>query len=311
LNYQPNWIARSLVTKRTGIIGVVVPDLMHSFFTEIAKGIAATIRAKGYHLLISNSEGNPQIEKQEIETLLARRVDGLIVAPCQGAQQTEVFERAAASRIPYVLVERKIPNLDAHFVGWEQEALGFLATKHLIDCGCRRIAHIRGPEIETGIGRLEGYRCALENHHIRVPNSYVVRAADGDGTGYDAMRKLLNINPLPDGVFCYKDPIASYAIKAILEAGLKVPDDIAVIGVGNIQYSDMFQVPLSTIDQSSRLMGERAAELLLDLMSSKRHGRSKRILIPPKLVVRQSTRKSGLGPEPTDADRYYSNVHSN
>jgi LacI family transcriptional regulator len=141
---------------------------------------------------------------------------------------------------------------------------------------------------------LEGYRSALARHGIKVPSSYVVTAAHGDGTGYDAMRKLLTINPPPDGVFCYKDPVAPFAIKAILDAGLNVPDDIAVIGVGNIQYSDLFRVPLSTIDQSSRLMGERAAELLLELMNSKRRHRPKSILIPPKLLARDSTKRSEL-----------------
>lgn len=126
LNYQPNWIARSLVTNRTCIIGVVVPDLMHSFFAEIAKGVAAAIQPEGYHLLIANTEGIPQIERQEIETLLARRVDGLILAPCGGTQQIDVFERITASRVPFVLVERKIPDLGAHFVGGSRKLSGCL-----------------------------------------------------------------------------------------------------------------------------------------------------------------------------------------
>jgi LacI family transcriptional regulator len=289
LNYQPNWIARSLVTKRTWIIGLVIPDLMHSFFAEIAKGVSLAIRPKGYHLLISNTEGDESVEKLEIETLMARRVDGLIIASRQSMGETDLFERLRSSGAPFILVERRVRGVDAPFVGWEQADLGTLATEHLFECGCRRIAHIRGPEIETGIGRMEGYRKALQRHGLEPSDDYIVSASYGDGTGYDAMKRLLSASPRPDGVFCYKDPVAACAIRAILEAGLNVPEDIAVIGVGNIQYSDFLRVPLSTIDQSSRLMGERAAELLMRLMDPSGDRGRKVILIPPKLLARDST----------------------
>jgi LacI family transcriptional regulator len=280
------------------MIGLVIPDLMHSFFAEIAMGVSLAIRPKGYHLLISNTEGDEAVEKQEIETLVARRVDGLIIASRQGAGETELFQRMRTCGVPFVLVERRIRGIDAPYVGWEQADHGVLATEHLIERGCRRIAHIRGPEIETGIGRMDGYQRALELHGIKLPSNYVVSASHGDGTGYDAMKKLLNISPLPDGVFCYKDPVAAYAIKAILDAGLRVPEDIAVIGVGNIQYSDFLRVPLSTIDQSSRTMGHRAAELLMRLMDPSGRREPRVILIRPKLVVRESTER---GPHSTNA----------
>ncbi len=190
LNYRPNWIAQSLVTRRTWIIGLVIPDLMHSFFAEIAKGVSLAIRPRGYHLLISNTEGDEAIEKQEIETLVARQVDGLIIASRQGVGETELFERIRACGVPFVLVERRIRGIDAPYVGWEQSDHGVLATEHLIGRGCRRIAHIRGPQIETGIGRMDGYQRALELHGIKMSSSYVVSASYGDGTGYDAMKKL-------------------------------------------------------------------------------------------------------------------------
>jgi len=289
LNYRPNWIAQSLVTKRTWIIGLVIPDLMHSFFAEIAKGVALAIRPKGYHLLISNTDGDEAVEKEEIETLVARRVDGLIIASRQRTGETELFERVRGSGVPFVMVERRIRDIDAPYVGWKQTDLGVMATEHLIERGCRMIAHIRGPEIETGIGRLEGYQKALERRGIQVPSSYIVSGSYGDGTGYDAMKKLLSLSPRPDSVFCYKDPVGAYAIKAILDAGLRVPEDIAVMGIGNVQYSDFLRVPLSTIDQSSRSMGQQSAELLMRLMDSSGRREPKVILIPPKLLAREST----------------------
>jgi LacI family transcriptional regulator len=133
-----------------------------------------------------------------------------------------------------------------------------MATEHLIEQGCRRIAHIRGPLIPTGTGRLRGYGRALAKHGLKARAEYVVSGQHSDGSGYDAMRQLLRLNPPPDGVFCYNDPVAAGAIKAVLEAGLKVPDDIAIIGAGNVHYSDYCGSPSSTIDQSSSaIRGQR------------------------------------------------------
>jgi LacI family transcriptional regulator len=115
----------------------------------------------------------------------------------------------------------------------------------------------------------------------------------GDNTGYEAMQQLLRTSPRPDGVFCYNDPVAAGAIKAILEARLRVPEDIAVIGAGNVHYSDLLRVPLSTVDQSSTTIGETAADLLLQSMESKKPAAPRRIFIPPRLVVRDSSRRKG------------------
>src|SRR5207248_8589115 len=120
---------------------------------------------------------------------------------------------------------------------------------------------------------------------------YVVSGQHSDGSGYDAMRELLKLNPPPDGVFCYNDPVAAGAIKAVLEAGLKVPEQIAIIGAGNVHYSDLLRIPLSTIDQSSSVIGERAAELLSESMDAKKRPAPRRIFISPHLVVRDSSRR--------------------
>jgi LacI family transcriptional regulator len=166
-----------------------------------------------------------------------------------------------------------------------------MATEHLIECGCTRIAHIRYPKIDSDPTRADGYRNTLKRHGIKVPGTYMISASYGDGTGYDAMRKLLTLDPPPDAVTCHNDPVAAQAIRAILDAGLRVPHDIAVIGTGNIHYSDFLRVPLSTIDQRALLTGQRAGELLLRAMSSQRRIHPREILIPPKLVVRESTTK--------------------
>ena len=143
---------------------------------------------------------------------------------------------------------------------------------------------------------MEGYRRTLAKHRLSLPSGYIVDAGYQDETGHEAMGKLLRASPRPDGVFCYNDPVAIGAMRAISEAGLRVPDDIAVVGAGNVHYSDFLAVPLTTVDQGTFEIGKQAANLLLEQISSKRKLRPKKILIEPRLVIRESTegRCSGL-----------------
>ncbi len=295
LNYQPNWIARSLVSGRTHTIGLVVPDLMYSFFAEVAKGLSDKVRPSGYQVVISISEEDPAIESAEVALLLARRVDGLIVASAQSPEGTGLFRNVAEHKVPYVLIDRKIAGLKANYVGVNDEAVGKIATEHLIGCGCRSIAHIGGPEVGTALGRLEGYRKALARHGFGSPSSLVVTGESQDSGGYKAMRQLLSRRQRPDGVFCFNDPVAAGALKAILEVGLRIPEDVAVIGVGNVHYSDQLRVPLSTVDQSSALVGRNAAELLLQLIEKRARG-TRTILLAPRLIVSDSSLRNGGSP---------------
>lgn len=292
LNYQTNWIARSLVTRRTFTVGLLLPDFTHPFFAEVAKSVAESIRPHGYHLIISYFEEDPALERNEADSLVSRQVDGLIVASAQSPDRLELFEGIRKRKVPFVLIDRPIAGVPASFVGVDNEAIGRLATSHLIAQGCRRIAHLRGPALGIAAARLAGYRKALAKHSLTMPPNYIVEARYEDSSGYKAMRKLLKSHPVPDGVFCYNDPVAIGAIKAILEAGLNVPNDIAVVGAGNVHYSDLLAVPLSTVDQGTREIGTRAAELLLEQIGSKRAIRPKKVLIDPRLVIRQSTQRN-------------------
>lgn len=291
LKYRPNWIARSLVTRRTYMVGLIIPDLMHSFFAEVAKGIARKFEPLGYQIVISNSEESPDAELREIQALLDRSVDGIIIAAAQPNVRGELFKTLQGRKIPYVLIDRLPAGFEGHFVGGRDEEIGMMATEHLIEQGCRRIAHLRGPANSTGIGRLRGYRRALAKHQLESTDDYIVSGQHEDSTGYEGMRKLLGVSPRPDGVFCYNDPVAAGAIKAILEAGSKVPGDIAVIGAGNVHYSDLLRVPLSTIDQSSTLIGETAANLLVECIEAKSPLSPKRVLITPRLIPRESSKR--------------------
>jgi LacI family transcriptional regulator len=288
LNYQPNWVARSLVTRRTFIVGLVIPDLMHSFFAEVANGLTKELGPLGYQVVVANSNENADTERSQIELLLARSVDGLVVASAQRDWKRGVPHVLKNHDTPYVLIDRMPAGISVNFVGTRDEDLGALATRHLLEQGCVRLAHIRGPDNPCGAGRLQGFQHAIQKSGKRV-TQYVVEGGSDDAGGYRAMKELLELKRPPDGVFCYNDPLAAGAIKAVLESGLRIPEDLAIIGAGNVHYSDLLRVPLSTIDQSASRIGETAAKILVECMQGKTAITPRCILIPPRLVVRESS----------------------
>lgn len=294
LNYQPNLAARSLVTGQTWTLGLVVPDLLHPFFADIAKAISVQARKRGYSLLISSSDEDPDLEDQEIRQLLARRVDVILIASAQSSPGG--LSMIEDQKTPYVLIDRRFGNLDANFVGVDDEAVGMLATSHLLEQGCRRIAHIRGPNVSTAIGRLEGYKHALANRGLApLPGHVVSLGTSGDHRGekggYEAASKLLAAGTPPDGIFCFNDTSALGAMRAIVETGLRIPEDVAVVGCGNFSYSDFLRVPLSSVDQGSESIGKQAADLALKIARKKTLSRPKAHLITPRMVVRASSRR--------------------
>jgi LacI family transcriptional regulator len=293
LDYQPNTLARSLVTGRSFLIGFVAPTLLHPFFAEIARAISTAVREKGYFLIVSSSEEDPELEREEISRLLSRRLDALVIA--SAATDLEQFNRMDKMAQPYVLVDRDLTGIAANFVGVNEEKAGRLATEHLIEMGCRRVAHIRGQDNSTGRGRFEGYRQVLHDRGFQYCENYVVRRTfvDTETTrqGIEAMRLLLRQDPKPDGVFCFNDPLAIGAMIAILDAGLRIPEVIALVGCGNLSNDDCLRVPLSSIDQHSQMIGQRAAELVLSLLESKQRPRARTIILEPTLVVRSSTQR--------------------
>jgi len=293
LDYRPNLAARGLVTGRTYLVGLIVPDLLHPFFAEIAASLSDTLRKDNYYLVLSSSEEDPDLEEQEISQFLARRLDAMIIASCRST--VEVFLRIDRQDTPYVLIDRSFPGLLSNFVGADDFAVGMLATQHLVDVGCQRIAHIRGPETSPGIQRLEGYKRALRINGKKVINEHVIFEPKGDvgsiQRGAEAMRQLLSCKRVPDGVFCFNDPMAMGAVNEAVNQGLKIPEDIAIIGCGNLHYDDSLRVPLSSIDQHSRQIGSEAARLVLEALKSKVVPKPEVILLPPELVVRASTQR--------------------
>jgi LacI family transcriptional regulator len=291
LNYQPNQNARALATGKSHLVGLIVPDLLHQFFAQVTKGVSRTLRTRGYGLVIASSEENPDFEKQEIDQMLARRVDALIIASTQ--RSLESFSRITKHRVPYVLVDRKLDGLNANFIGTDDVRAGTLATEHLISRGCRHLAYIGGDYPSTAAERMEGFLAAAKNHKLQIPPKYICRRTKlddaADATGHRAMLALLRLNPRPDGVFCFSDPIANGAMQAVLEQGLRIPEDVAIIGCGNVLYASVLRVPLSSVNQESENMGEHAAKMVLDLVKPNAKHETREVRLRPTLVARTST----------------------
>jgi LacI family transcriptional regulator len=281
LNYQPNMLARGLASGKTYTVGLVVPDLVHPFFAEFAKSLSGVLRKSNRALILASSEEDPEVERQEIRTLLRRGVDVLMIASCQ--TQLRNF---------YELGDERTPHLAAHFVGSDDVKVGEIATRHLAEIGRKRIAHIGGKHTSPALDRLRGYRNVMAERRLVVPESYVVTRdrveETGDAVGFQAMEELLALKKRPDAVFCYNDLTAVGAMDATLRAGLRVPEDIAFVGCGNFRYADYLRVPLSSVDHGTAELGRIAGKFALEL-SEKPEQAPKSVLVEPKLVVRRSS----------------------
>ena len=291
LNYRPNMMARGLASGKTYIVGLVVPDLLHPFFAEFAKSLNGVLRKHNYGLILTSSEEDPEIEQQEIRTVLARGIDALLIASCQPTLQG--FYGVDDQRTPFILIDRDFPSLRANFVGTDDYAAGLMATRHLLAAGKRRIAHIAGPELSPGADRVRGYKDALKEAGISSTQKFIIsnpRVEEiGEDVGRQAMQTLLKNRPRPDAVFCYNDLTAIGAMHATIDAGLSIPQDIAFVGCGNVRYSDYLRIPLSSVDQSTGQLGEEAGKLALALITNGTAPHPRHIRLEPKLVVRASS----------------------
>jgi LacI family transcriptional regulator len=296
LGYRPNAVARSLTLRRTYTLGVVIPDLMHSFFVEIVAGIEAVMSARGYGLLLCSSGENPRKERSELEMLRARQVDGIVLASAHASGNTDILKQLTAFGLPLVMIDRDDhARIRCHRVLTDDEEVGRLATAHLAKLGRRAIAHIGGPPIVHARRREAGYAAALPQHGLSLRQEWIVRAGFMEADGYRAMKQLLALKRPVDAVFAANDPAAIGAMKAVWEAGRRIPDDVAIVGAGDVAHGDLLRVPLTTVSWSKEELGRKAAELLCTQIGDG-NGRSRagntgpyqRVIIPPRLVIRQS-----------------------
>jgi LacI family transcriptional regulator, galactose operon repressor len=292
LGYQPNAVARSLTLRRTHTLGIVIPDLMHSFFVEIVAGIEAAASARGYGLLLCSSNEDPAKERLELDMLRQRQVDGVVLGSANASGNTDLLQQFSSLGISLVMIDRDDhPDVDCDRVVTDDHEVGRLAAAHLVSQGRKAVAHITGTPVLHARRRADGYRAALKAAGVKARPEWIVRGGFKESDGYRGMQKLLSIKPRVDAVFAANDPAAIGAMKAIWDAGLEVPDDVAVIGAGDITFGDLLRVPLSTVSWSREDQGRSAAQLLLDRIdgNGKEPRRPQRLIIPPRLVARRSS----------------------
>jgi LacI family transcriptional regulator len=298
LGYQRNAVARSLSLRRTHALGIVIPDVTQSFFAEVIVGIESVARHRGYGLLLCSSAEDAGQERMGLDMLRSRQADGVILAAASGAGNTDLLHQLTRQGTSLVMIDRDDhPGVKCHRVITDDEQVGVLATSHLLDLGRRTIAHIAGPSIVHAGRREKGWRAALKARGIKPQEKWLVRGGFLEADGYRSMKTLLAVRPRIDAVFAVCDPCAIGATNAILEAGLRVPDDVAIVGAGDVALGDLLRVPLTTVGWSRRDMGRHAAELLLSGLGgpdeiTRRRGRPQRIIVPPHLIVRESSAAS-------------------
>lgn len=287
MNYRPNQFARALTTNRSYLLGVVVPDLMHSYFAEICRGIESVAKPLGYQNLICSTDEDAASEEDELEALLPR-TDGLIVASSALPTETKFYRRLTRERAKLVLIDRQLEGVKCPMVTTDDVKVGLLATNHLIGLGHRRVGHLKGTAASTAQMRFEGYKKALLKNRIPFDASLVRECGFTEEDGYRSMKEWLTSNDAPSAIFAANDPAAIGAMTAINERGLRIPDDVAIVGGGNIHYGDMLRVPLTTVAWSTSEMGQNAARLLVAMVEGKKRPKETHIIVEPELVVRES-----------------------
>lgn len=290
LGYSPNQIAKSLVLKKTLTIGVVVPEITHSFFPEAIRGIEEVTYAAGYHVILTHSAEDAKREREAILTLESKRVDGILISMAQGVEDYEVYKRLIQFGMPMVFFDRCVHGIGASCVSIDDEESAKRITMHLIDHGYQRIAHLSGPQrVSIGRARLRGFKKALAARNLEYYKELTAESGFQEDGGYEAMKKLLNL-PMrmrPRAVVAVNDPAAFGAIKAIGEYGLRIPDDIAIVGFSDDIRAALIPTPLTTVRQPAYELGKRAAQKLLGFIK----GTSKEIneiIVNTDLVIRKS-----------------------
>jgi DNA-binding LacI/PurR family transcriptional regulator len=288
--YSPNHIAKSLVLKKTHTIGVVVPEITHSFFPEAIRGIEEATYKAGYHLILTHSAEDAKRERDAIRTLESKRVDGILISMAQSVEDHKLYKELIRIGTPIVFFDRCVPGIGASCVSIDDEESAKHITEHLIDHGYKRIAHLSGPQgVSIGRARLNGFKRALSERNIQCYDELIVESGFHESDGYEAMKKLLLLPKanLPRAVVAVNDPAAFGAIKAIQEAGLHIPEDIAIVGFSDDIRAALMPTPLTTVRQPAYDVGKRAAQKLLSVIEGK-SSTVDEIIINTDQVIRRS-----------------------
>ncbi|HKX31318.1 MAG TPA: LacI family DNA-binding transcriptional regulator [Blastocatellia bacterium] len=289
MGYRPNHQARGLATNRSFLIGLVVPDLTHSYFAELAKAIESVVRPTGYEVLICNTEEDGDRELAEVNAL-RHRTDGLIIASSISQSKAEVYRKLIGEGARLVFLDRHFGRIGSPAAVTNNIQAGMLVTEHLIELGYRRIGHLRGTNVSVANERLEGYRRALRKHGLEVDDRLIRPCGLFQKSGYEAMRAWIAEGDLPRAIFAVNDPAAIGAMSALLEAKIRVPAQVAIAGAGAVQHGELLRIPLTTVDWDLAEMGRQAARLLIETIEGQppTDGQPRNVVINPELIVRRS-----------------------
>lgn len=262
LNYKPNIQARNLLKRRNNMIGVVVPEFITFFFPEIIIGIQEVMNDAGYQVLICQSNESSKLERKNIEMLENSMVEGLIVSVTKESKNIDLYKRLIEERMPLVFINRVLPELEASQVIIDDRKCAYKVVEHLIKCGYKRIAHLAGNEhLSVTQRRVEGYLDALHAYNIPFYDQYLMYVGVQQDRAKVGINYLLSLKDKPDAIFAVNDPIAIGVMMELKKRGLKVPDDIAVVGFTESPIGRILD--LSSVAQPTKEMGYTAAELLL------------------------------------------------
>lgn len=290
MGYVQNHIAKSLVQNKTNTLGVVVPEITHSFFPEVIRGIEEIANQKNYQIILTHSAEKAAKELKAIQTLLSKRVDGILISTAESANDTSAYQNIVQRGIPLVFYDRCVANLGASCVRIDDIKCSMQITEYLISKGYNKIAHLSGPSsVSIGRDRLEGFMKALENNRIKVNKNFIVEAGFHESGGYKAMKTLLMLphSKRPRAIVAVNDPAAFGAMKAIYEAGYKIPDDFAIVGISDDIRAELMSPPLTTLKQPAYQVGKKAAEKLIKHIENKNE-RIEDIIIDTELIIRES-----------------------
>ena len=287
-HYYPNAAARSLVTRKTDSIGISMADISQPYYSQIIKGLEYVASQTGYTLLFSNSFESLEHEDIFRKMVSAERVDGLIIFGSNIKDKTFISFLSKRS-FPFVLVERNFFDPRINCIWIDNIQGSYLATKYLIKRGHRRIGHISGNlDFQVALDRLEGYKKALYEHHLPFSEEMVAHGKFLWQDGYTAMKELLCYKPQCTAVFVANDTMAYGALQALHESRIKIPDDFAIIGYDDLEFSTLTNPPLTTVRQPRYEMGLKAMETLIKILHMENSGVATKINLTPELMIRSS-----------------------
>ncbi|MFZ6000164.1 MAG: LacI family DNA-binding transcriptional regulator [Bacteroidota bacterium] len=297
LNYQPNIVALSLRQKKTNTIGVIIPEVVHFFFSTVVSGIEDVAYEAGYNVILAQSNESYQREVTDMKALFNSRVDGMLLSLSRETTNFDHIESIISKGVPIVFYDRMYNNPNTSKVIVDDYIGAKEAVLHLIDQGCKRIAHLEGaPNLILSKDRLRGYQDALIERNMEVRDTYTLVCPSGSfEEGKKATKKLLAMPTPPDAIFCNNDPMAMGAMMAIKEKGLKIPDDVAIVGFSNWFFGEIMDPSLTTVDQPGFEMGQEAARLLIRQIEMKDKDQGEPVaetkVLKTRLIVRNSSQR--------------------